>query len=33
VTSRDRTPFHHEGGKVNKPLIAHMQMRPNPLAD
>jgi hypothetical protein len=33
VTSGDRTPFHHEGGKINKPLIVHIQMRPNPLAD
>lgn len=33
VTSGDRTPFHHEGGKGNKPLIVHIQLRPNPLAD
>src|SRR5579871_4417787 len=33
VTSGDRTPFHHEGGKGNKPLIVHFQMRPDPLAD
>ncbi len=32
VTSGDRTPFHHEGGKGNKPLIVHIQMRPDPLA-
>jgi hypothetical protein len=33
ITSGDRTPFHHEGGKSNKPLIVHIQVRPNPLAD
>lgn len=33
ITSGDRTPFHHEGGKINKPLIVHIQMRPDPLAD
>lgn len=32
ITSGDRTPFHMEGGKSNKPLIVHMQVRPNPLA-
>lgn len=32
VTSGDRTPFHHEGGKGNKPMIVHIQMRPDPLA-
>jgi hypothetical protein len=33
ITSGDRTPFHHEGGKINKPLIVHIQVRPDPLAD
>jgi hypothetical protein len=33
VTTGDRTPFHHEGGKTNRPLIVHIQMRPDPLAD
>lgn len=33
ITSGDRTPFHHEGGKGNKPLLVHIQMRPDPLAD
>jgi hypothetical protein len=33
ITSGDRTPFHHEGGKTNRPLIVHIQMRSNPLAD
>ncbi len=32
VTSGDRTPWHHEGGKGNKPLVVHFQVRPNPLA-
>jgi hypothetical protein len=31
VTEGDRTPAHKEGG--GKPLIAHFQVRPNPLAD
>jgi hypothetical protein len=33
VTSGDRTPWHMEGGKGNKPLIVHFQVRPNPLAN
>jgi hypothetical protein len=33
LTSGDRTPWHHEGGKGEKPLIVHMQMRPDPLAN
>lgn len=33
ITSGDRTPFHHEGGKTNRPLIVHIQIRSNPLAD
>ena len=33
ITSGDRTPFHHEGGKADSPLIVHIQIRPNPLAD
>ncbi len=32
-TSGDRTPWHHEGGKGSKPIILHVQIRPNPLAD
>jgi len=32
VTSGDRTPWHHEGGKGSKPLVVHFQIRPNPLA-
>ena len=32
VTSGDRTPWHMEGGKGNKPLIVQFQVRPNPLA-
>ncbi|HZR73050.1 carboxypeptidase-like regulatory domain-containing protein [Bradyrhizobium sp.] len=32
ATSGDRTPWHHEGGKGNKPLLVHFQMRPDPLA-
>lgn len=33
ITSGDRTPWHHEGGKGSKPLIVHLQLRPSPLAD
>jgi hypothetical protein len=33
ITSGDRTPFHHEGGKADSPFIVHIQMRPDPLAD
>jgi hypothetical protein len=32
ITSGDRTPWHQEGGKGSKPLIVHLQMRPDPLA-
>jgi hypothetical protein len=32
-TTGDRTPFHHEGGKGTKPMVVHIQMRPDPLAD
>jgi hypothetical protein len=32
ITSGDRTPFHQEGGKGSKPLIVHLQARPDPLA-
>lgn len=32
VPSGDRTPWLMEGGKGAKPLVVHMQMRPNPLA-
>lgn len=32
VPSGDRTPWHKEGGKGTKPLVVHMQMRPDPLA-
>jgi len=32
ITSGDRTPAHHEGGKGSKPLIVHIQMRPSPLS-
>jgi hypothetical protein len=33
TTSGDRTPWMHEGGKGDKPLVFHFQVRPNPLAD
>jgi hypothetical protein len=33
VTSGDRTPWHHEGGKGAKPLLVHFQVRPDPLAN
>lgn len=33
TTSGDRTPWHHEGGKGTKPVVMHIQMRPNPLAN
>jgi hypothetical protein len=29
----DRTPWHHEGGKGDQPMVVHIQLRPNPLAD
>lgn len=32
ITSGDRTPWLMEGGKGSKPLIVHIQARPNPLA-
>jgi hypothetical protein len=32
ATSGDRVPWHYEGGKGNKPLIVHIQVRPDPLA-
>lgn len=32
VPSGDRTPWLKEGGKGTRPLVVHMQMRPDPLA-
>jgi hypothetical protein len=32
ATSSDRTVFHHEGGKANRPQVVRFQMRPDPLA-
>jgi hypothetical protein len=32
VSSGDRTPWQHEGGKGNRPLVVHFQLRPDPLA-
>ena len=32
VPEGDRTPWLHEGGKGNKPLVVQFQMRPDPLA-
>jgi hypothetical protein len=32
ATSGDRVPWHMEGGKGTKPLIVHIQVRPDPLA-
>jgi hypothetical protein len=32
VSSGDRTPWLAEGGKGNKPLVVHFQVRPDPLA-
>jgi len=32
ITSGDRTPWLKEGGKGTKPLVVHIQARPNPLA-
>jgi hypothetical protein len=32
TTSGDRTPWHQEGGKGSRPMVLHIQMRPNPLA-
>ena len=31
-TSGNRTPFHNEGGKGQRPEVIHVQLRPNPLA-
>ena len=33
VPEGDRTPWLKEGGKDNKPLVVHFQMRPDPLAN
>jgi hypothetical protein len=33
TTFGSRTPFHMETGKGTKPIVLHMQIRPNPLAD
>jgi hypothetical protein len=33
IPSGDRTPWLKEGGKGTRPLVVHMQMRPDPLAD
>ena len=33
TTNGDRTPWLHEGGKGDKPMVFHFQVRPNPLAD
>jgi hypothetical protein len=33
TASGDRAPWHHEGGKGDKPFVVHIQMRPGPLAD
>jgi hypothetical protein len=32
ASSGNRTPFHDEGGKGNKPLLVKFQLRPDPLA-
>jgi hypothetical protein len=32
ATSGDRVPWHYEGGKGSKPLVVHIQVRPDPLA-
>ncbi len=32
ATSSDRTVFHNEGGKANRPQVVRFQMRPDPLA-
>jgi hypothetical protein len=32
TTSGDRTPWHMEGGKGSKPLVVHLQLRPDTLA-
>ena len=31
TTTGDRTPFHNEGGKGNRPRVVHFQMRKDPL--
>jgi hypothetical protein len=33
VSSGDRAPWQTEGGKGNRPMAVHFQVRPNPLAD
>jgi hypothetical protein len=33
TTNGDRVPWHQEGGKGMTPMVVHIQMRPNPLAD
>jgi hypothetical protein len=33
VSSGDRAPWQTEGGKGNRPMAVHVQVRPNPLAD
>ena len=33
TSSGDRVPWHQEGGKGMTPMVAHFQMRPDPLAD
>ena len=33
TSSGDRTPWHQEGGKGHTPMIVHIQLRPDPLAD
>jgi len=33
TSSADRVPWHQEGGKGMTPMVVHIQMRPNPLAD
>jgi len=32
TTNGDRTPWHMEGGKGSKPLVVHLQLRPDTLA-
>ena len=32
TTTGDRTPFHNEGGKGNRPRVVHFQIRPDPLS-
>jgi acyl-CoA reductase-like NAD-dependent aldehyde dehydrogenase len=33
TSSGDRVPWHQEGGKGMTPMVVHIQMRPDPLAD